>query len=173
MFALFLLAWRALHAETLRKLGQEATGGLLWDSVTMNSAQFTNRFPAAAGNSSRGPGWYGSACSVSTIRITQEDIENSGRRLKCENRLIGRLSSSTGSVPSATKFDYNDIVPDHKNPKGMGGAWRDDHTDNPSDALVVQRRKRINPNGRLTADHPTSGRDFLSTHFDINCLPEG
>jgi hypothetical protein len=26
--------------------------------------------------------------------------------------------------------DYNDIVPDHKNPKGMGGAWRDDHPDN-------------------------------------------
>ena len=26
--------------------------------------------------------------------------------------------------------DYTDIVPDHKNPKGMGGAWRDDHPDN-------------------------------------------
>ena len=26
--------------------------------------------------------------------------------------------------------DYNDIVPDHKDPKGMGGAWRDDHPDN-------------------------------------------
>lgn len=26
--------------------------------------------------------------------------------------------------------DYNDIVPDHKNPKRMGGAWRDDHPDN-------------------------------------------
>jgi hypothetical protein len=26
--------------------------------------------------------------------------------------------------------DYNDIVPDHRNPKGMGGAWRDDHPDN-------------------------------------------
>jgi hypothetical protein len=26
--------------------------------------------------------------------------------------------------------DYNDIVPDHKKPKGMGGAWRDDHPDN-------------------------------------------
>jgi len=26
--------------------------------------------------------------------------------------------------------DYNDIVPDHKNPKGMGGSWRDDHPDN-------------------------------------------
>jgi hypothetical protein len=26
--------------------------------------------------------------------------------------------------------DYNDIVPDDKNPKGMGGAWRDDHPGN-------------------------------------------
>lgn len=26
--------------------------------------------------------------------------------------------------------DYADIVPDHKEPKGMGGAWRDDHPDN-------------------------------------------
>ena len=26
--------------------------------------------------------------------------------------------------------DYGDIVPDHIDPKGMGGAWRDDHPDN-------------------------------------------
>ena len=26
--------------------------------------------------------------------------------------------------------DYYDIVPDHRDPKGMGGAWRDDHPDN-------------------------------------------
>ncbi|MGC1362686.1 MAG: HNH endonuclease signature motif containing protein [Silvibacterium sp.] len=26
--------------------------------------------------------------------------------------------------------DYSDIVPDHISPKGMGGAWRDDHPDN-------------------------------------------
>jgi hypothetical protein len=26
--------------------------------------------------------------------------------------------------------DYNDVVPDHINPKGMGGTWRDDHPDN-------------------------------------------
>ncbi len=26
--------------------------------------------------------------------------------------------------------NYEDIVPDHRNPKGMGGAWRDDHSDN-------------------------------------------
>jgi hypothetical protein len=25
---------------------------------------------------------------------------------------------------------YNDIVPDHKDSKGMGGAWRDDRPDN-------------------------------------------
>jgi len=26
--------------------------------------------------------------------------------------------------------EYSDIVPDHRHPKGMGGAWRDDHPDN-------------------------------------------
>jgi hypothetical protein len=26
--------------------------------------------------------------------------------------------------------DYHDVVPDHKEPKGIGGAWRDDHPDN-------------------------------------------
>jgi len=26
--------------------------------------------------------------------------------------------------------DYGDVAPDHKNPKGMGGAWRDDHPSN-------------------------------------------
>jgi len=26
--------------------------------------------------------------------------------------------------------EYSDIVPDHRYPKGMGGAWRDDHPDN-------------------------------------------
>ena len=26
--------------------------------------------------------------------------------------------------------DYGEIVPDHIEPKGMGGAWRDDHPDN-------------------------------------------
>jgi len=26
--------------------------------------------------------------------------------------------------------DYNDVVADHKNPKGMGGSYRDDHPSN-------------------------------------------
>ena len=33
--------------------------------------------------------------------------------------------------------DYNDVVPDHKNPKGMGGAWRDDSGQCPGSTLVV------------------------------------
>ena len=30
----------------------------------------------------------------------------------------------------ATFTDYSDIVPDHISPRGMGGAWRDDHPEN-------------------------------------------
>ena len=26
--------------------------------------------------------------------------------------------------------DYGDVVPDHISPRGMDGAWRDDHPDN-------------------------------------------
>ena len=26
--------------------------------------------------------------------------------------------------------DYSDVVPDHISPRGMGGAWPDDHPDN-------------------------------------------
>jgi len=26
--------------------------------------------------------------------------------------------------------DYGDVVPDHIHPRGMNGAWRDDHPDN-------------------------------------------
>jgi len=26
--------------------------------------------------------------------------------------------------------DYDDVVPDHINPRGMNDAWRDDHPDN-------------------------------------------
>jgi len=36
-----------------------------------------------------------------------------------------------------TFTDYNEIVPDHIEPKGMGGAWRDDH---PENIQAVHRR---------------------------------
>jgi hypothetical protein len=39
-------------------------------------------------------------------------------------------------------------------------------------ALSDRAGKPNSESSGLTADHPTSGRDFFSTHFDINYLPE-
>jgi len=44
--------------------------------------------------------------------------------------------------------DYADVVPDHKQCKGMGGAWRDDHRDN---IQATQWRERINQNAMIGA----------------------
>lgn len=43
-----------------------------------------------------------------------------------------KLVEQNGICPICNEefTDYNDIVPDHKEPKGLGGAWRDDHPDN-------------------------------------------
>jgi len=41
--------------------------------------------------------------------------------------------------------DYNDIVPDHRDPKGMGGAWRDDHPDNIQATYVQPCSARVRP----------------------------
>jgi hypothetical protein len=44
--------------------------------------------------------------------------------------------------------DYYDIVPDYKNPKGMGGAGRDDHPDNiQATHWWCNEEIRINENG--------------------------
>ena len=41
--------------------------------------------------------------------------------------------------------DYNEIVPDHIEPKGMGGAWRDDHAEN---IQAVHRRCNLQKGSR-------------------------
>ena len=41
--------------------------------------------------------------------------------------------------------DYNEIVPDHIEPKGMGGAWRDDH---PENIQAVHRRCNLQKGSR-------------------------
>ena len=46
---------------------------------------------------------------------------------------------------SADFTDYNEIVPDHIEPKGMGGAWRDDHPDN---IQAVHRRCNLQKGSR-------------------------
>ena len=48
-------------------------------------------------------------------------------------KLIDRKIVSQNSMCAicGEKFTaYSDIVPDHINPRGMGGAWRDDHPEN-------------------------------------------
>jgi len=41
--------------------------------------------------------------------------------------------------------EYNEIVPDHIEPKGMGGAWRDDH---PENIQAVHRRCNLQKGSR-------------------------
>ncbi len=38
--------------------------------------------------------------------------------------------NSTCGICGERFIDIRDIVPDHKDPRGMGAAWRDDHPDN-------------------------------------------
>src|SRR5579863_9578165 len=48
-------------------------------------------------------------------------------------KLLNRKIVEQGSICAICHeefTDYNDVVPDHRDPKGMGGAWRDDHPDN-------------------------------------------
>lgn len=105
------------------------SGGILGSSAATSDVRFIDNLSAAVGNVLRtGPDSSGWACSGSTSCITREGIGNSGPGAKCESCGIGRLSSRTGNAPSVAKSsqNYNDVVPDHRNPKGMGGAWRDD-----------------------------------------------
>jgi len=43
-----------------------------------------------------------------------------------------KIVAQNGTCPicNVEFTNYGDIAPDHINPRGMGGAWRDDHPDN-------------------------------------------
>lgn len=48
-------------------------------------------------------------------------------------KLMNRKIAAQNGICALCKgrfTDYGDIVPDHISPRGMGGAWRDDHPDN-------------------------------------------
>jgi len=56
-----------------------------------------------------------------------------GREQMRTRKLLNRKIVEQGRKCAICHEDftyYNDIVPDHRDPKGMGGAWRDDHQDN-------------------------------------------
>ena len=57
------------------------------------------------------------------------ELRSPGEMRKLLNR---KISEQGGKCAICLKefSDYSDIVPDHRRPKGMGGAWRDDHPEN-------------------------------------------
>jgi hypothetical protein len=98
----------------------------------MNTARSIDLYFVVVGSKPGRPAEYDWELSESTIRIIQEDIENSGHRRKCGSSSTARLLNRTenGAICHEEFTDYSDVVPDHEDPKGMGGAWRDDHPDN-------------------------------------------
>jgi hypothetical protein len=57
------------------------------------------------------------------------ELRSNGEMRKLLDRKIVTQNGMCGICEG--KFtDYSDIVPDHISPRGMGGAWRDDHPDN-------------------------------------------
>jgi hypothetical protein len=57
------------------------------------------------------------------------ELRSNGEIRKLLDRKIAAQNGICGICKE--KFtDYSDVVPDHISPRGMGGAWRDDHPDN-------------------------------------------
>src|SRR5450755_2608510 len=69
----------------------------------MNSVPFTDQFPAVAANRSGKHARCGWVFSELKIRITREDIENSGHEQRCGNCSTERLLSRAENAPSAMK----------------------------------------------------------------------
>jgi hypothetical protein len=57
------------------------------------------------------------------------ELRSNGEMRKLLNRKIVSQGGKCG-ICKAEFTDYGDVVPDHISPRGMGGAWRDDHPDN-------------------------------------------
>lgn len=57
------------------------------------------------------------------------ELRSSAEMRKLLNRKI-REQAGICAICREEFTDYNDVGPDHLNPKGMGGAWRDDHPEN-------------------------------------------
>ena len=102
------------------------------DSAVISSVRSIALFVAAAGRQSRSKDvnarW---AFAASKIRIIPRirELRSNGEMRKLLNRKITAQNGICGICKE--KFtDYSDVVPDHISPRGMGGAWRDDHPDN-------------------------------------------
>jgi hypothetical protein len=57
------------------------------------------------------------------------ELRSKGEMRKLLDRKIAAQNAKCG-ICGKEFVDYSDVVPDHINPRGMGGACRDDHPDN-------------------------------------------
>src|SRR6202035_4462957 len=91
----------------------------------MNSVPYTNRtHPQNQDNAA----WRAAGRrSASPARISGVPVPAEMRKLL--NRKIVDQDKKC-AICHEEFTDYNDIVPDRRDPKRMGGAWRDDHPDN-------------------------------------------
>lgn len=69
---------------------------------------------------------------MSKISIIRGDIGEFRSVAEMRKLMNRKIAEQNGICPICKEefTHYEDIVPDHKNPKGMGGAWRDDHPSN-------------------------------------------
>lgn len=73
---------------------------------------------------------------IGVRRIEDSHYPRGYRELRSQGemrKLLNRKIASQGKKCALCKADFTDIadvVPDHISPRGMDGAWRDDHPDN-------------------------------------------
>lgn len=90
----------------------------------MNCVPSTDRLPAVAGNSLPNQGFI----RLGVQRIEDPHHPRGYRELRSPaemRKLLNRKIVEQGgkcAICHEEFTDYNDIVPDHKNPEGMGGA---------------------------------------------------
>src|SRR5215469_7579189 len=83
------------------------------------------------------------------------ELRSSSEMRKLMNRKISEQGGKC-AVCREEFFNYSDIVPDHGNPKGMGGAWRDDHPENVQAVHRLFRPRSVTELAGDSCAHPPS-----------------
>jgi hypothetical protein len=71
---------------------------------------------------------FGALTILITPAVTGEIRSNAEMRKLMDNKIVAQNGECAICHEKFT--DYSDIAPDHINPRGMGGAWQDDHPEN-------------------------------------------
>ena len=108
-------------------------GGFRCDSAGINSARSTAPTSAAEESKSQEKS---AQRRMGIHRIEDPQHPRGYRELRSNGemrKLLDRKIAAQNGLCTLCKkrlTNYGDIVPDHIHPRGMGGAWRDDHPEN-------------------------------------------